>query len=443
MLRKTGDTSPAPLSKQAQLTARRNAMLTRRTFLSVVAGSMAAPGFSSAQPASNKVALYANVGADLTHYDVDVAVAELTKRATVTLPAAVQYAWPHASRRYLYVASSSSAPGYGTAGTEHHVTAFSIDPASGALSPHGAPIRLPTRPIHVSTDIPSEYILVAFNNPSAVRVYRVNKDLTPGEEVTQQGPINAGIFAHQVRVTPDNRLAILVTRGNEGTPTKAEDPGALKVFEYKNGLLTNEVSIAPNGGKNFGPRHLDFHPTKPWMYVSIETQNKMYTYKLDGGRVGPDIAFRADTLAQPNNIRARQAAGTVHVHPNGRFLYGANRAEATVEYQGQQVFKGGENSIVVYAIDQSTGEPTPIQHIETQKIHPRTFHIDPSGRMLVAQHNLPVKVRDGDNVKTVQAGLSVFRIGDDGKLALARTYDIDVAGKTMFWMGMVPLGASS
>src|SRR5271155_5330461 len=41
------------------------------------------------------------------------------------------------SRRYLYVASSSSAPGYGTAGTEHHVTAFRIDPESGALSPHG------------------------------------------------------------------------------------------------------------------------------------------------------------------------------------------------------------------------------------------------------------------------------------------------------------------
>src|SRR5215831_7980814 len=118
MLRKTGDTSPVPLSKQAQLTAGRNAMLTRRTFLSVVAGSMAAPGLSSAQPASNKVALYANVGADLTHYDVDVAGAELIKRETVTLPAAVQYAWPHVSRRYLYVATSSSAPGYGTAGTE-------------------------------------------------------------------------------------------------------------------------------------------------------------------------------------------------------------------------------------------------------------------------------------------------------------------------------------
>src|SRR6266704_4613200 len=148
---------------------RRNAMVSRRTFVSLVAGSIAAPAWSSAEAASNKVAHYANVGADLTRYDVDIAGANLTKRETVTLPAAVQYAWPHASRRYLYVASSSSAPGYGTAGTEHHVTAFRINPASGALTSHGAQIRLPTRPIHISTDIRSENILVAFNNPSAVR----------------------------------------------------------------------------------------------------------------------------------------------------------------------------------------------------------------------------------------------------------------------------------
>jgi len=59
--------------------------------------------------------------------------------------------------------------------------------------------------------------------------------------------------------------------------------------------------------------------------------------------------------------------------------------------------------------------------------------------MLVAQHNLPVDVRDGETVRTIPAGLSVFRIGDDGKLAFARKYDIDVGGKTMFWMGMVQL----
>src|SRR6516162_5676367 len=66
------------------------------------------PEPSSAHSASQKVALYANVGAELTHYDVDVAGAELIKRGTVTLPASVQYAWPDVSRRYLYVATSSA-----------------------------------------------------------------------------------------------------------------------------------------------------------------------------------------------------------------------------------------------------------------------------------------------------------------------------------------------
>ena len=130
-------------------------MFNRRTFLSAAAGSLATPGLASAQQPAAKAALYANVGPDLTHYDVDVDKAELTKRETVTLPAGVQYAWPHKSRRYLYVATSSSASGYGKAGSEHHVTALAIDPATGALTKHGASIPLPVRPIHCSLDISS------------------------------------------------------------------------------------------------------------------------------------------------------------------------------------------------------------------------------------------------------------------------------------------------
>src|SRR3979490_2929227 len=121
-------------------------MFSRRSLLSLVAGGIAAPRSAFAREASTKVALYANVGADLTRYDVDVAGAELIKRETVTLPAGVLYAWPHASRGSLYVASSSSASGYGPAGTEHHVAALSIDPATGALKQHGNPIPPPTPP---------------------------------------------------------------------------------------------------------------------------------------------------------------------------------------------------------------------------------------------------------------------------------------------------------
>ena len=53
--------------------------------------------------------------------------------------------------------------------------------------------------------------------------------------------------------------------------------------------------------------------------------------------------------------------------------------------------------------------------------------------------NLPVNVREGDAITTVPAGLSVFRVGDDGKLTFVRKCDIDVGHKIMFWMGMVPL----
>lgn len=414
-------------------------MLDRRTFMSLVAAAAAMPQAAWAQARSKKVALYAGVGAVLTQYDVDVDGLTLTARGSVTLPANVQYAWPHVSNRYLYVATSSSASGTGPVGTVHHVSAFRIDPASGALTAHGNLLALPTRPIHLTTDIPSAHVLVAFNNPSALRIYRINSDATLDGEVKQSGTLDFGTYGHQVRVAPNGRLAILVARGNNPTNSTPEDPGSLKIFNYKDGLLTKEASIAPNGGYGFGPRHLDFHPTQPWVYVSLERQNKMYVYKMEGDALSSQAIYKTETLANPDKVISRQAAGTVHVHPNGRFLYGVNRADTTREFEGTNVFIGGENTLAVYSIDQSTGEPTPIQHIDTRGIHCRTFHIDPSGRMLVAAHNVPVLVRDGAGVKTVPACLSVFRIGPDGKLDFVRKYDVDTRDKIMFWMGMVPL----
>lgn len=419
-------------------------MTSRRDFLSLVAGSVALPGIAAAQAqtptpvTSRTAALYANIGAELMHFEVDAANATLTRRDSVTLPAAVQYCWPHASRGTLYVATSGPTPRYGKPIVEHHVSALRINPATGALSKLGDSILLPAAPVHLTTDIPSQHLLAAFYNPSALRVYRINADFTPGAEVKQDN-IDAGVFAHQVRVTPNNQHVILVTRGNEATPKRPEDPGGLKLFDYKDGALSNGTDIAPNNGKGYGPRHLDFHPTQPWMYVSVETQNKLHMHRMQNGKPLAGVVYAKETLAEPNNIRSRQAAGTVHVHPNGRFVCGANRSQDVAEFLGRRVYRGGENNIAVYAIDQKTGEPTPIQHIETQAIHPRTFHIDPSGRMLVAQHNLPVDVRDGSGVRTLPAGLSSFRIGADGKLTFVRKYDFEVGDKMMFWMGMVEL----
>jgi 6-phosphogluconolactonase (cycloisomerase 2 family) len=387
---------------------------------------------------ANKRALYAAVGPTLTRYDIDVDAATLAPRESITLPANIHYVVPHSARHHLYIATSDSSSGSGTfVGTIHHLSAFRIDPASGALTPHGAPIALPTRPIHITCDAASKHILVAFNRPSLLMVFRINADGTLGAEVKQNEAVDPGIFAHQIRITPDDRLAILVTRGNDAAGGKPEDPGSLRVFHYGDGQLTKEVSIAPNGGYGFGPRHLDYHPSEPWIYVSLERQNQLDVFKREGDTVQPDAAFKIGTLVAPERVRLRQAVGTVHVHPNGRFVYVANRADATEEFQGKQVFGGGENSLACFSIDQKTGEPTLIGHAETRGIHCRTFNIDPSGRLLVAAHITGRLVRDGSTIGELPACLSLFRVGGDGKLEFVRKYDIAVGEKHLFWMGII------
>jgi len=52
---------------------------------------------------------------------------------------------------------------------------------------------------------------------------------------------------------------------------------------------------------------------------------------------------------------------------------------------------------------------------------------------------MPMAVRDGSNVNTLPAALSVYRIGSDGKLDFARKYDVDTGKVMQFWSGMVTL----
>lgn len=221
-------------------------------------------------------------------------------------------------------------------------------------------------------------------------------------------------------------MAILVTRGNGPSGNKPEDPGALKIFSYKDGLLMNRASIAPGGGLNFQPRHLDFHPSKAWVFVSLERQNRIeVSEKLKDGTLSPDPLFVKDTVAEPDHVRTGQEAGTIHIHPNGRFVYVANRASGTADSRGNPVFVGGENSIAVFAINQNTGEPTLIQNIDTRGMTPRTFALDPTARILVAANQLPLVIGEGINARIVPPNLAVFRIRGDGKLDFVRTYDVD------------------
>lgn len=383
--------------------------------------------------APSKVALYAAVGNELTRYEVDSASGVLTKRESVTLPANIQYVWPHPSKKYLYVAWSDGGPGSAlgapTGGRNHGVHAYRIDgAASGVLHPHGQPAKLDTRPVHISVTPQGRHLLVAHTIPSEITVHEIHADGTLGGLVAQKEKPDAGVYAHQVRADPRHRSVILVTRGNVPAGGKAEDPGALKVYTYDpaTGALHNRASVTPpasRGGYGFQPRHVDFHPSQPWVFLSVEGQNQLQVYRdTDGMLTGP--AYTVSSL-KADTTPAGQAAGAIHVHPNGRFVYQSNRKTEA---------GGGENSIAVYSIDAKTGEPRRIQNIDTQGFSPRTFTIDPEGRLLIVANQIPVG--------SVPANLAVFCIhAKDGTLDFVRKYELPAAtnAKSLFWAGIVPL----
>ena len=384
--------------------------------------------------ANRRTVYYASVGPLLKLFDVDADGAELRERGAITVPANIQYAWPHPWRRFLYVVSSNGGPG--VPGDKHFANAFLIDPASGRLRPHGEPAALPSRPIHTSVDRSGSYLLTAYNNPSDLTVHRLAADGSIAAPVQQQPDLDTGIYAHQILATPSNRCVVLVTRGNHATANKPEDPGAIKTFAFENGVLRNLASIAPGNGLGFGPRHLDFHPVKPWAFVSIERQNKLYVYALDDATgLARHPLFVKDTLSNPKTP-ASQGAGSIHVDRNGKFVYLTNRTFPAADGGGREISEGGENNVVAYAIDQNSGEPKPLQHIDGRGVQLRTFGIDASGRLLVAASIMPMPRRDG---ASLPAGMTAFRIAEDGRLSFVRKYDVEVGAFHQFWSGMLAL----
>lgn len=387
---------------------------------------------------------YQSVGERLTQWDLDVEAATLIARGSVTLPSNVQYVWPHPSGKFLYASTSDAASGNApNPGKVHRLCALRVD-ASGALSLHGEPATLPQRPVHHSLDRSGNYALTCYNKQSDLSVHRINADGTVGEEIKQLAELDRGIFAHQIMATPSNRAVIMITRGNPPEKNKAEDPGATKIYGFKDGKLSPlaNLAVGGRGGLGYGPRHLDFHPTEPWVYVSIETQNELHMHRLQGDGMTAEPLYKPRTTTKTYDAHTHQAAGGIHVHPNGRTVYVSNRANTTEEFKGQRVLRGGENNIAVFSIDAKSGEPKLIQNADPQSCHVRTFSIDPTGKIMVAASIDGLNVRDGDSVRDVPAALTVFQIADDGRLTFVRKYDVQTGGgKFQWWTGFVGLPA--
>jgi 6-phosphogluconolactonase len=194
-------------------------------------------------------------------------------------------------------------------------------------------------------------------------------------------PVQSQPRAHSMFTDRNNRYALVC------------DLGLDRVIIYKLNSQDHkldwhsEIALKPGSG----PRHFAFHPDRPYGYVINELNYTVtaFSYNEELGQL--EEIQTITTL--PESYKGDNACADIHISPDGRFLYGSNR---------------GHDSIVVYAIDPSTGNLSLVEHVSTMGKHPRNFAITPDGKFLLAANmdtnNIVTFSRDTETGKLQPTG---------------------------------------
>ena len=381
--------------------------------------------------------LYATLENEIILYEIDSCDLTISEKDKVSLKVPIQYVTINHEKNYLYCISSNAGSGIkGKPGNTHLLNVFKINEVSKKLEFMEIEVKLPERPIHISLSKSGKYIFIAFNKSGTINSYEVSDNGTIRGESCNSANVKSGIFTHQVipYISTENVLAI--SRGNDATLTNDEERGALSIFYNDKGRLELKKQVVQRPQE--GPRHGVFHHLKPWLYVVFERGNKIAMYEVKDDVTELHVSCKKNTLiGEIKDPKLRQKAGAVHIHPNGRFLYVTNRAEETVNIKGKSVFAGGENNIAVFELNEETGEPNLIQHIDTKGIEPRTFSIDSSGKLLIVAHQKSRLVMEDEKIIEVPANLSLFKIKENGSLDHVGKHNMKYDEKRLFWAGFL------
>lgn len=290
-----------------------------------------------------KLVAYVSGGADIAWYDVDPQAGGLTRISTIAAFRTGASFLAHRGTSLYAVAAN-------------RVGAYTVAPATGALTFVNDVDAGGTGPTHVSIDATGGHVFVANYNNGTISVFPVQGNGGLGAASQTLSP---GANAHMIAADATNRSVFV--------PCLGSNLVAQYRFEPTTGVLTPNTPPSVATAAGAGPRHIAFAPDGRHAYVINELDSTMTAYSLDPatGRL---------TSLQTLSSRAVGATGTnttaeVVVHPSGKFLYGSNR---------------GDNNIVVFAINASTGMLTLAGHTSTQGMTPRNFALDPAGTFLYA-----------------------------------------------------------
>jgi len=245
------------------------------------------------------------------------------------------------------------------------LSAFSIDRKTGDLRLLNQQPSLGGSPCHLVLDATGRFLLVANYGGGNVSIFPVLSDGSLGSatEMVQ----HHGSGAHKERQAAPHAHCVVLDRLNRFA--FVADLGLDKImiyhFDAKTGKLRPAkqpwVQLKPGAG----PRHFAFHRSGKYAYVINELDSTLTAFRYEAAN--GTLETIQTVSAVPGRFSGNNDCAELLVSQSGRFLYGSNR---------------GHDSIVVFAINESTGKLTYVEHASTQGKTPRNFTVDPNGRFL-------------------------------------------------------------
>lgn len=403
----------------------------RRRFLACAGSVALLPAFAgcaTASPRPERIALVVALDRTLLRLTCTSANRAGQVDELATLDAAIQYAAWHPVRPLLYVVTSDADTPGRRGPARHALTTVRMTRTGAEIA--GTPLPLPGAANHIAAHPDGTLLFLACHAPSMLLAIALDGEDMPGATIAQFGEDRVGPFAHQAAVAPSGDAVIVSARGNDARDGQEEERGALTTFDLRHGRLSRAGMITMPPG--LGPRNLDFHPSQPWAYVAMERGNRLVAMRWHGSGFDPMPRFIVGTLAEPARLRPRQRAGAVRMHPGGKHVYVANRADRISREADRRTFAGGENNIAVFAIDPGSGAPAVVQHIDSAGIEPRSMAINADGTLLAVGNQVAFEGTAEGASQAMAAGVTLFSIGADGRLTQLHRHDL--AGDGLRWL---------
>ena len=233
------------------------------------------------------------------------------------------------------------------------VSTFAIDRTTARLK-HMAATPLVNQMAYINTDRTGKFLLAASYVGAKLAIYPINP----------QGIVEAR--ATQILDTKPKAHCVVIDAGNKKVyvPVLGGDIVMKLKFDPTMGTVSpnGPGEVATKAGA--GPRHLTFHPNGKFAYLITETTATIVTFAVDPASGTLNELQFVDT----NQYKEQPAASDIHVSPDGKFLYGAERKTSM---------------LIGYKIDPEKGTLTQIGRFPTEKT-PRGFAIDPRGKFLLS-----------------------------------------------------------